>query len=131
MVTELGDDMVKPGPKPKENTLSVRVQFRISPETLAAYEGLAEVLEVPTHNLMRQALDESAGLMITMASAFRQMKGGDPMKGLQLYKQLLGSFGPQLEVQQSVSDEWIEQLTKTLAERASGDSELVKESGTD
>lgn len=101
--------MAKRGPKPKENPLSVRVQFRISPDTLAAFEALAEVIEVPTHHLMRQALDESAGLMITMATAFGQMKGGEPVKGLQLYRQMLDSLGPQLEVHQGVTDVWLQQ----------------------
>ncbi len=122
--------VAKRGPKPKENPLSVRVQFRISPETLTAYEGLAEVLEVPPYHLMRQALDESAGLMITLTSAFRQFKGDDPVKGLQLYRQLLDSFGPQIEVQQGVSDEWIQQVTKLLAAQASDSSEVAKEGGT-
>lgn len=101
--------MPKRGPKPKENPLSVRVQFRISTDTMAAYEALAEVLDVPPYHLMRQALDESAGLMITMAAAFGQVKGGDTVKGLQLYKQMIDSLGPQLEVQQGVSQAWLQQ----------------------
>ena len=101
--------MGKRGPKPKENPLSVRVQFRISTDTMAAYEALAEVLDVPTYHLMRQALDESAGLMLTMTTAFGQVKGGEPVKGIELYRKMLDSFGPQLEVQQGVTDAWLQQ----------------------
>jgi hypothetical protein len=101
--------MAKPGPKPKENPLSVRVQFRISADTMTAYTALAKVLEVPPYHLMRQALDESAGAMLTMATAFGQVKGGDQVKGLELYRQFLSSLGPQMEVHQGVTDVWIEQ----------------------
>ena len=89
-----------------------------------------EVLDVPVHHLMRQALDESAGLMVTMSAMFRQMKGGDPTKGLQLYRQLLGSFGPQIEVQQGVVASWEEQLTAAIAARAAT-PDASKEGGQD
>jgi hypothetical protein len=122
--------MAKPGPKPKEKSLTARVQFRISTETLAAYEDLAEVVDVPVHHLLRQALDESAGLMVTMAAMFRQMKGDDPAKGLQLYRQLLGSFGPQIEVQQGVLSSWEDQLAAAIAAKGAT-SDASKEGGQD
>ncbi len=115
--------MGKRGPKPKENALTVRVQFRISADTMAAYEDLAGVFELPVYHLMRQALDESAGMMVTMAAAFRQVKGNDPVKGLQLYRQMLDSFGPQLEVQQAVSDAWLDQVREGLAAKAAATEE--------
>ncbi len=115
--------MGKRGPKPKVNPLSVRVQFRISADTMAAYEDLADVLELPVYHLMRQALDESAGTMITMAAAFRQMKGDDPVKGLQLYRQMLDSFAPQLEVQQGVSDVWLDEVRERVAAKAAATDE--------
>lgn len=115
--------MAKPGPKPKENPLSVRVQFRISADTMTAYEALAEVLEVPPYHLMRQALDESAGVMLTMATAFGQVKGGEQVKGLELYRQFLDSLAPQLEVHQGVTDVWIQQ--------AAEESRKAAESATD
>jgi hypothetical protein len=115
--------MGKRGPKPKANPLSVRVQFRISADTMAAYEDLADVLELPVYHLMRQALDESAGTMVTMAAAFRQMKGDDPVKGLQLYRQMLDSFAPQLEVQQGVSDVWLDEVRERVAAKATATDE--------
>jgi hypothetical protein len=115
--------MGKRGPKPKANPLSVRVQFRISADTMAAYEDLADVLELPVYHLMRQALDESAGTMVTMAAAFRQMKGDDPVKGLQLYRQMLDSFAPQLEVQQGVSDVWLDEVRERVAAKAAATDE--------
>jgi hypothetical protein len=110
MMTELqGATVAKPGPKAKENSLSVRVQFRVSADTMTAYAALAEVLEMPTHQLMRQALDDSAGAMLTMANAFRQAKGGDQVKGLELYRQFLDTLGPQMEEHQGATDELIQQ----------------------
>jgi hypothetical protein len=122
--------MAKRGPKPRENTLTTRVQFRISADTMAAFEDCAEVLDVPAHHLMRQALDESAGFMVTMSAALRQMKGEDPIKGLDLYRQILSSFGPQIEVQQGVIDSWDDRLREHQATAAAASSEASSEGGT-
>lgn len=125
-----GVRMAKRGPKPKLTPLSVRVQFRISPETKTAYDALAEVLDIPPAVLMRQALDETAGTMITLATAFGQMKEGQPVRGLGLYRQFLESLGPQLEVQRQVSDVWLEQVIAATHAAASATVLEGSEGGT-
>lgn len=113
--------MVKPGPKPKPDALTERVQFRISASTLAVYEDFASVVDVPVNHVLRQVIEGSTQNLIALAAAFRQIKGGDTVKGLELYRQVLASVGPQLEMQQGVSDQWLDQAK---AHQAVRDGEL-------
>jgi hypothetical protein len=101
--------MGKRGPRPQEKTLSARVNMRLDPDTYAAYEMFAEVTGTTPTNVMRQALDSMADTLVTMAEAFRQMKGGEPVKGLELYTMLLDSLSPQLQVQQRTGQAWLQQ----------------------